>query len=205
VTQTLYGVRHNRWGMKEWPGLNMANYLPRATGAAEVRLLARHSVAAVYRHMPGYSTAHALANGKYALFDWSHITEGSRVGVMRIPPLQLDSVNRSTFIPVIEDITWVPLGTQNALIEFGYSEYWEPGEFRCTTRAESCVAHRSAVNEPNPFSFAQTESYTGVACENGCRIAIPAYPGRVVYYRTVFRNASNQVIMRGPMRAMATP
>jgi hypothetical protein len=92
----------------------------------------------------------------------------------------------------------------DAIVEFGYAENGDPGSFYCTSRRESCVAVSGAVSPSIPFSYEQSETYSGAACSAGCTVAIPALSQRVLYYRWKYRNALGQVIT-DPIQAVVTP
>ena len=128
------------------------------------------------------------------------------------PPPPIDSIARNTFIPVRVALQ-SPAGMKvdNAIIEFGYSEYGPAGAYRCTTRAEACAVgpatNASQVNATNPFYFESTESASlaGTPCSNGCSIATPAISQRVVYGRVVYRDAGKNVVGQSVPFVIATP
>lgn len=86
----------------------------------------------------------------------------------------------------------VHLGSESAYaeIQFGYAENGSTENYYCTSRAESCNTSGS------PFSF-ESETRTLTRCTGGCRIRIPALPGRVVYYR-IGRSADGTTWTYGP-------
>jgi hypothetical protein len=98
------------------------------------------------------------------------------------------------------------LGT-NAIVEFGYAENGDPQNFYCTTRREACVAQSSAIDESQPFYYETTEAaaISGLRCELGCTIAIPALAGRVLYYRVTFRDSLGGIVSRQQMAVRAVP
>jgi len=132
--------------------------------------------------------------------------------VGKLPPYPgPDSISRGTFVPVVVNVKPAAgLGVTNAIVEFGYLENGAPNQFYCTTRKETCVAASAKVGVP-PFLFASegtggTEAgLTGQACSNGCSIAIPGLPQRVVYYRVTYRGASGQALAATPVQVAAVP
>jgi hypothetical protein len=111
-----------------------------------------------------------------------------------------DSINRSTFVPLTVQAGSVPIGTNNAVVQFGYSP-----TFYCTSRQEACVANGSGqVNETTPFYFA-SEAFTGIPCQSGCTITIPVLAQRVVYYRLQYRRADGSLVSSGPVQVGVTP
>ncbi len=179
---------------------------PNATGAAWTRKMATHSLNLSYRLMSAFTTGKPLANGKWVLAtDWVESPLGrGLLALVKVPPAVKDTVNRSTFIPVQVKISPAPRGTDNVIVEFGYAEHGAPGEFRCTSRAEACAAVAAAVNETTPFYWA-SESFSGLPCASGCTVTLPLYPARVGYYRVMYRDASNQVLLAGPMEVAVAP
>lgn len=142
-----------------------------------------------------YSSIQHIPNGKWV---WGGVTRAERFEniLAKAPPRELDSVNRGVFTRVA--VALQPpstLAVHNAIIEFGYDPW-----FRCTSRDEVCVS--AAGNAPYFFAG---ESYSGVSCAAGCTINIPVIPGRVVYYRWKYRNASNAVLHTGNTRVTAAP
>jgi hypothetical protein len=123
-----------------------------------------------------------------------------------LPPYPAsDSIARNTFIPI--EVRIPPQGGAGtrAIVEFGYGENGEAGQFYCTSRQEACVAASSGVNQGSPFYFAQSETYAGVPCAAGCTVTIPALSQRVLYYRWKQRNALGQVTAASETRAVVTP
>jgi hypothetical protein len=122
-------------------------------------------------------------------------------------PYQVDSVNRGAFLPWPKELNpkSTGLAVNNAMVEFGYAEYAQGGEYYCTTRADICQANAAAIPAGNaPFVFA-SESAAGMPCGAGCTITIPAIPSRVLYYRFRYRDGSNNTVYLGPWQVDATP
>jgi hypothetical protein len=93
----------------------------------------------------------------------------------------------------------VPVGTTNVLVEFGYNP-----SLYCTTRQEICVANAASIT-PTVYSFAISDTYSGLTCASGCTPVIPALSQRVMWYRVKYRNSGNAVIKVGDIQTMATP
>jgi hypothetical protein len=115
--------------------------------------------------------------------------------LIKIPPRQTDSVNRTTYVPISVSLP-AASGVDNAIVEFGYGENGDPGKFYCTARQEACAAQSGTINASQPFYFATTEaaSITGMPCRSGCTVTIPGMPGRVVYYSVSSRDSSGRVV-----------
>ena len=129
--------------------------------------------------------------------------------VSALPPVpNVDSVARNTFESVPVSIN-PPRGwpVVSAIVEFGYAEYGDAGNYYCTSRQETCVAANTAINLTAPFYFEQSEQYTGVPCAspNGCSIVIPALPQHVLYYRWKYFGASGQVLGLSEAHAVSIP
>jgi len=192
-----YWNRPNKQGVET----NLASTASR-WGIASQRTLAGVAKGISYRNNTQFDTIRIFPNGKWAL-SMRLMPPGATpdywTEVLKIPPTIFDSVNRTTFIPVQEQIGSVPTGTNNIIAEFGYAENGSPASFYCTQRTEACVAVSSTVNETTPFYFA-SESYTGLSCASGCTITLPGYPARVIYWRVKYRDVSNNVIATSPIR-----
>jgi hypothetical protein len=103
---------------------------------------------------------------------------------MRLPPWRDDSVNRTTFVPVQVQAP----GASH--IEFGYQEFGAPENMFCTPRKEVCKVSQATVQEQNPFRW-NAEPLAPPA--PGGSIAIPAIPGRMLYYRVVIDGNPGQL------------
>jgi len=80
-------------------------------------------------------------------------------------------------------------GTMNldgARIRFGYAENGTVSGYYCTPRQDACITGGS------PYSF-QSENPGWQPCTGGCTIAIPAIPGRVLYYVVEQRDKAGNV------------
>ena len=155
----------------------------------------------------------ALPNNKWGLFR-SRFLNGFRTEAMlvKFPPLTpVDSTNRSTFIPLLIAPPDIPVGATNVTIEFGYAENGPADKLYCTPRAETCAVGRASASDKvdvvNPYWFSTTEaaSLEGTPCVQGCIIAIPVLPGRVVYYRLRYRDGANNTVSTTGIQAALVP
>jgi hypothetical protein len=140
-----------------------------------------------------YSSTLASPDGSSILF--SGFMEGgyhTALMMAQIPPMPKDSVAGSTYVPV--KVSGQSGGA--VYVEFGYEEYGAPTDFHCTPRQEACRAAAPLVNESTPFWFSSemfppsTGSYS---------IAIPALPGRILYFHVVDSGTA------GPLQAVTVP
>jgi hypothetical protein len=129
------------------------------------------------QHYP-YSAVGGLTDGRIAIATGSHLVGGwgTVSWAIPLPPWQDDGVKRnqwqSIFVPV-------PAGAPYAEVQFGYSRYGSPAQFRCTPRAESC---NTSSPQGVPFNFeSETRSLTN--CQGGCIVQVPVIAPNVVYYR----------------------
>jgi hypothetical protein len=165
-----------------------------------------------------FSNVRPTSDGKWLLFPAFLPTGTTEVYMAKLPPFPAaDSTRRDSFeeirvsFPAATRSSFtrsIPLplrpSPRTAVVEFGYAENGNPEDFYCTSRKESCVAQDATIDASRPFYFSATEadSIRGTPCAFRCTIAIPAIPGRVVYYRVVLRDASGQVTPQ-PMQAEA--
>lgn len=169
-----------------------------------------------------YNNVHPTTDGKWLLFSTRNLTGTLEAYMAKLPPFpSQESTRRDTFIPVrltlgapappasggTSPATRSRPLSSSAIVEFGYAENGDPGSFYCTSRRETCIAQDSSIDESRPFYFATTEagSITGKACGSGCTIAIPALPGRVLYYRVTFRDSQGRLILQQRAAAQAVP
>jgi hypothetical protein len=129
------------------------------------------------QHYP-YSAVEGLTDGQIAIATGSHFVGGwgPISWAIPLPPWQDDGVKRNQWqsIPV-----QVPAGAPYAEVQFGYSRYGSPAQFRCTPRAESC---NTSSPRGVPFNF-ESESRTLVNCQGGCTVQVPVNAPNVIYYR----------------------
>ena len=131
------------------------------------------------------------------------LNEGARYlsSLVKIPPYPgpQRGINHGSWIPIPLTINSVPPGTNNVVVEFGYNP-----NLRCTTRQEACVANAAGITS-TIYSYASSDTYSGLSCASGCTPVIPALSQRIMWYRIKYRNASNTVIRTGDVQTMATP
>jgi len=107
----------------------------------------------------------------------------------KLPPWQgYDTVRRDDFIQLP---IFLGTGADLAEIRFGYEENGAYNQFYCTTRAEACASGGT------PFSYISSDGHAGTSCANGCTIAIPALPGRVLWWQE-FRSSDGGATWSAP-------
>lgn len=74
--------------------------------------------------------------------------------------------------------------SSNFVVQFGYDT-----NFYCTSRLESCYVQASTI-QTVPFLYA---SESGATTPTSSTVAIPAMPGRVLYYRLWIGGVAGQV------------
>jgi hypothetical protein len=146
-----------------------------------------------YEQESNFWNSRTIPDGSWLFTNFAAVPGSLKL--IKIPPRQTDSVNRTAYVPISVSLPAVP-GVGNAIIEFGYGENGNPGSFYCTARQEACVAQSGTINASQPFYFASTEaaSITGMPCQSGCTITIPGMPGRVVYYEVISRDSSGRAV-----------
>ncbi len=150
----------------------------------------------------GFANARPLPDNSWILFQANYLDSARReIYMAKLPPFPApDGVNRSTFVSLPLKLTPPSgLGVTNALVQFGYQEY----NGNCTTRNEACFAGSPTGNNV-PFQFAG-ENPAGAPCASECTIDIPAVSQRIVYYKVIYRDASNTVRAVTPGQAIAAP
>jgi hypothetical protein len=161
-----------------------------ASNTASGRVLS-HGLSGI-RNSFFYWTAKSLPDASWALFTRGLVAppfgDLLTVWMAKLPPFpEPDNVDRSTFLPLVINLTPPPtFQISSAIIKFGYLEQGDPKMFYCTSRREMCVATSPSINQSNPFQYALTESYSGVPCVRSCQITIPVLPSHVVYYQAVY-------------------
>lgn len=139
-----------------------------------------------------YSKARPFA-GRYVLSTAFNLEDNYTVPILIDPGVwSAASGNRTTF----QGVTVKSGSGNNILVEFGYSEHGARDDYRCTSRAEKCVAKAAAIDEASPFLYAgEAGAYTAASST----VTIPALPGRVLYYR-IQENGT-----WGPTQVLAIP
>ena len=180
--------------------IEMGVLQPDFTGSSERRLGPAYTR---WNQQDVYWNVQAPVSGTL-LFSQVRWMEGVRSDdlVTILPPYPAaDGVARNTFQPLAVAVPAPTVaGADNAVLEFGYAENGDPGQFYCTSRQEGCVATGASFDGTAPFFYTLSEAYQGTPCAAGCTIAIPALPQRVVYYRWKYRDASGAPISAGPLQ-----
>jgi len=149
-----------------------------------------------------YANARSLPDGSWAIMRgyWLNGQRGDLL-LAKLPPWPAgSSVNRATFQPFPLQVGSVPAGTDHITVTFGYTP-----AMQCTSRQEQCVAATSTFSESSPFSFAQSDTYTGVPCASGpCTVVLAVQPQRVVYYQPAYW-ASGAVVATGNVQVAVVP
>jgi len=150
----------------------------------------------------GFASIHMLPDNSWAMFQSNYLDGISRNDYMAMmPPFPpASSVARGVFVTV--PIAVKPpagAGVNNAIVQFGYQEYGS----NCTTRAEVCIANAAAIGAV-PFFYA-SEAPAGMPCSGGCTISVPAISQRVLYYKVVYRSASNNVLSATTNQVLLVP
>jgi len=157
------------------------------------------------RAMAQTENTKALPNGKWAMAT-SYIGRQDVV-LVKLPPIVVDSQNRSTWVSPRVNIT-SPAGTDNMVVEFGYDT-----NFYChEQRSEKCLAITSAIpTGQHPYRFpvegtgGVESGLTGVSCTSSCAVDLPAISSRVLYYRVRYRDAAGATLRTGPTEVVAVP
>jgi len=128
-----------------------------------------------------------------------------------LPYPALDSVDRSTFLPMnLQLMPPAGLAVDNAIVRFGYAENGGSDQYYCTSRREACYA-ASATVPSVPFSFPSdgsdgtSSTLAGMPCSSACTIAIPALSQRVLYYQVQYRDSQNRVLAQTAKQVVTTP
>jgi hypothetical protein len=166
-----------------------------------------------YRLMDNYWHGKALSDASWLMFR-SMYTSGAWTDILlgKLPPYPpTDSVARWAFQAIPVKLTPPPgLTVDNAVIQFGYAENGSPDSFFCTSRREKCLATAATVTA-TAFAFPSDgvggleSDIAGLACANGCTIAIPAISQRMLYYQVKYRDGSNKTLATGQMEVIAIP
>ena len=160
-----------------------------------------HGLAGI-KDMFYYSTAKSLPDASWALFNVGVVngtpTDQVNVWMAKLPPLaSQDTVDRNTFARDPSHIGAAGPGHRVGGDEFGYAEQGGASQSYCTSRREACVAVSAAVNDANPFYYAQTEIYTRMPCAKTCVITVPVLPAHVAYYQVKFYDAKGGLVGLG--------
>jgi hypothetical protein len=181
-----------------------------AAGAAG-RLLTHGMIR--YRLNDVNESVRTTPDGAWLLFE-GYYFNGSEYQILSgkmLPYPAVDSINRTTFIPMMVQLNPPSgLGVDNAIVQFGYAENGGASQFYCTSRHEACLVASPAVGSV-PFQFPSEGSdgtaggLTGAPCATGCSVAIPALSQRVVYYQVQYRDNGNRVVAQTRVQTVAAP
>jgi hypothetical protein len=132
-------------------------------------------------HLGAYWNTRTIPDGSWAL---TINSADDQIKLFKIPPVAAMRIDGTGYVsyPVT-----IPATVDPILVEFGYAENGDPAtSLNCTARNEPCVAVASTIGTPPLwFKTSDTGSYSGASCTIGCTVAIPAFPGRTLYYRVV--------------------
>ena len=139
-----------------------------------------------------YAVAHVTPDSDWVLFLGENHGMTSW-NAAKLPPLpEMSSGQPLTFDRVEVDL-YHPTAAKFR-IEFGYVENGRADNYYCTTRQDKCVVDTAPFNAATPFKWGG-EAPGFIACTGKrCKAEIPRLPGRVVYSRAVFYDATNQEI-----------
>jgi hypothetical protein len=166
-----------------------------------------------YKIIDPYWHGKALSDASWVMFR-SMYTNGAWTDILlgKVPPYPpADSVARGAFQPIPVKLTPpVGLAVDNAVIQFGYAENGGPGQFYCTSRQEKCLATAATLTAayfllPSDGAGGVESGVAGVACANGCTVAIPAISQRVLYYQVKYRDTSNKTVATSQIEIVAVP
>jgi hypothetical protein len=129
-------------------------------------------------HQYVYSSVLPTPDASYLLFS-GFLTNGYHTSLMmaQIPPMPNESI-AATFVSVKVS----GQSSNQVYVEFGYEEYGTSTNFYCTPRQDICRATASVINDATPFSYSHEPLST---VTGNYQIAIPAIPGRILYYHVV--------------------
>jgi hypothetical protein len=154
------------------------------------------------RMVGGFENNRLLPDNSWLLFraEWLNYNREEMWMAKMVPYPTSDSIDRGTFVPMVLNLQPpAGAGVDNAVVEFGYTEY----SGNCTSRRDPCLANSAMIGAP-PFQFAG-ENPHGMPCSTGCTIAIPAISQRVLYYQVQYRDKSNHTLSASPYQAVVVP
>jgi hypothetical protein len=136
-----------------------------------------------------FANMKSMPDGKWALFP-GYWLDGVRneVLLVKLPPWpgpDRSGIDRATFVNVPVSVSRAPEYVR-ARVRFGYAENGPAGTFYCTPRRDVCSTGG------DPFAW-ESERPVWEACASGCKIAIPALSGRVLYYAVDRKTADGRI------------
>jgi hypothetical protein len=135
-----------------------------------------------------------LPDGSWGFFENRTGPASPYLMMAKIPPFTKDSVRRDVFVRA--PITITPptgQGIVSAEIDFGYTEL----NGKCSSRNEVCAVVSSTVDDTNPFSYTQSDSYVRAPCSSSCTITLPVLAEHIAYYQVKYYGASGNFIANG--------
>jgi hypothetical protein len=157
-------------------------------------------------HAYGFSNCRPTSDAQFMFCpgDWLDGVRTEWLAYRIAPSLPIDSVNRTTFVPIALTYQGVPFAT-SIRARFGYLENGA-NLLRCTAYAQDCATELSTADPGSPYSFTN-ENVARQNCPNGasCVVTIPSLPNRILYYVLDRLDASGNVLATSPMQAVAVP
>lgn len=173
------------------------------TGRLNTRILAREGLNYTGRNMGSLLVSKPSPNGD-VIIGRSFKRHEDNILIPN-PRLVLDSRARNTWQRLKVDVGAVA-GVDNVVVDFGYDT-----NFYCSeNRSEKCIANAATVpTGAHPYRYpvegtgGVESGLTGVSCSAGCSVELPLLPGRVAYYRVVYRNSGGTALHRGQTQVAA--
>jgi hypothetical protein len=150
-----------------------------------------------------FSTAVPDPTGKWAVFacNWC---DGVRNELFMAKLPQLPTPNQTQpqndFQPV-QVTVGVSAEMDQARVRFGYAENGAPSSYYCTARQENCS---TTTNSSMAFAY-ESEGPLWQSCSTGCKISVPALPGRILYYAVDRKSSTSGRVQLGEARVQANP
>jgi hypothetical protein len=66
-----------------------------------------------------------------------------------------------------------------AEVRFGYEEFGTAAQYYCTSRKDSCASRADSTL----FNYIGADGHSASTCANGCKVSIPALPGRILWWQ----------------------
>jgi hypothetical protein len=160
-------------------------------GAGNSRAIVSGAMLGPYRELDGFSNAHALPDGSWAIFGTqiaTPVSTGSDLLLVKLPPTPSDDgIDRTNFENVTVNIGNPGGSATHARIKYGYEENGPESSFFCAQRPETCYS----TNQ-------------NLALNSG-QILQVGIPQRVLFYQVEYLDSSNNVVATDPVSAVAIP